>query len=95
MHSNTESDGQFPQSLRLFALATGIKFFWFEANWEKNQVDYKPDGSGTAIHASDWQYLYDTGEDRTLSRRGFLRTCILSTQILSGRSRDMCMTPMR
>ena len=45
-----------------FALATGIKFFWFEANWEKNQTDYKPDGPGTAIHASDWRYLHDTDE---------------------------------
>jgi hypothetical protein len=36
-----------------FALATGLKLFWFEANREKNQIDYKPDGSSTAIHASD------------------------------------------
>jgi pimeloyl-ACP methyl ester carboxylesterase len=61
MHSNTARLVNFHNRLD-YALATGIKFFWFEANWEKNQVDYKPDGSGTAIHASDWQYLYDTGE---------------------------------
>jgi pimeloyl-ACP methyl ester carboxylesterase len=51
-----------------FALATGIKFFWFEANWEKNQTDYKPDGSGTAIHASDWRYLYDMSETDAVTK---------------------------
>jgi pimeloyl-ACP methyl ester carboxylesterase len=54
-----------------FALATGTKFFWFEANWEKNQEDYKPDGSPTAIHAADWQYLYNSN-DTDLSEKGRL-----------------------
>ena len=67
-----------------YALATGIKFFWFEANWEKNQVDYKPDGSGTAIHASDWQYLYDT-EEPDPTKKDASRTYILLTQLPCGR----------
>ena len=45
-----------------FGLATGTKFFWFEANWEKNQEDYKPDGSSSSIHAAHWRYLYNTNE---------------------------------
>ncbi|MFZ4774282.1 MAG: esterase/lipase family protein [Terrimicrobiaceae bacterium] len=45
---------------RDFALATGTKFFFFEANWEKNQEDYKPDGSTTVIHSGDWRYLYNS-----------------------------------
>ncbi len=45
-----------------FALATGTKFFWFEANWERNQRTDKPDGSTGAIHAGDWRYLYDMNE---------------------------------
>jgi pimeloyl-ACP methyl ester carboxylesterase len=93
MHSNTGRLVNFHNRLD-YALATGIKFFWFEANWEKNQVDYKPDGSGTAIHASVGN-IFTIRLRRTLSRRDFLRTYILSTQILSGRSRDMCMIPMR
>jgi pimeloyl-ACP methyl ester carboxylesterase len=67
MHSNTGRLVNFHNRLD-YALATGIKFFWFEANWEKNQVDYKPDGSGTAIHASDWQYLYNTAEADTIKK---------------------------
>ena len=38
MHSNTARLVNFHNRLD-YALATGIKFFWFEANWEKNQVD--------------------------------------------------------
>ena len=55
-----------------FALATGTKFFFFEANWEKNQVDYKPDGSPTAIHAGDWRYLY-TASETDLSEKARLK----------------------
>jgi hypothetical protein len=58
-------------NVRDFALATGTKFFWFEANWEKNQEDYKPDGSTTAIHAGDWRYFYDANET-DLSKKGRL-----------------------
>ena len=54
-----------------FALATGTKFFFFEANWEKNQVDYKPDGSPNAIHAGDWSYFYNANET-DLSKKGRL-----------------------
>ncbi len=54
-----------------FALATGTKFFFFEANWEKNQIDYKPDGSSTGIHAGDWRYFYNTNET-DLSKKGHL-----------------------
>jgi hypothetical protein len=37
-----------------YALATG-HYFGFEANWEKNQIDYKPDGN----LLTDWHYYYD------------------------------------
>ncbi|MDD5201253.1 MAG: alpha/beta hydrolase [Terrimicrobiaceae bacterium] len=45
-----------------FALFTGTKFGFFQANWEKNQIDYKPDGSTDAIHGGDWRYAYDASE---------------------------------
>ena len=54
-----------------FALATGTKFFFFQANWEKNQVDYKPDGSTTVIHAGDWRYFYSANET-DFSKKGRL-----------------------
>ena len=37
-----------------YALATGYKY-GFEANWEKNEIDYKPDGN----LSTDWHYYYD------------------------------------
>jgi hypothetical protein len=36
-----------------YALATGFKY-GLEANWEKNQIDYKPDGNVS----TDWHYHY-------------------------------------
>jgi len=36
-----------------FALATGQKY-GLDTNWQKNQIDYKPDGNGGTI----WRYFY-------------------------------------
>jgi hypothetical protein len=47
-----------------WALATGrssLLGLTVETNWEKNQVDYKPDGSvALAIHDGTWSYHYDS-----------------------------------
>ena len=47
-----------------WALATGHSFVGgaisVETNWEKNQIDYKPDGGVTgAVHNGIWSYHYD------------------------------------
>ncbi|MEY2512496.1 MAG: large repetitive protein [Verrucomicrobiota bacterium] len=34
-----------------------------ETNWERNQIDYKPDGEiPGVIHAGTWRYYYDSGQ---------------------------------
>jgi hypothetical protein len=49
-----------------WALATGTSF-GLETNWEKNQIDYKPDGKiPGAIHAGTWRYSYDSTNPSTL-----------------------------
>jgi alpha-tubulin suppressor-like RCC1 family protein len=44
-----------------WALATG-RTLGIETNWEKNQIDYKPDGSGGSVHNPLWNYDYDLAE---------------------------------
>jgi pimeloyl-ACP methyl ester carboxylesterase len=44
-----------------WALATG-RSLGIETNWEKNQIDYKPDGSGGAIYNPLWNYEYDLNQ---------------------------------
>ena len=46
-----------------YALATGY-YFGLEANWEKNQVDYKPDGN----LLTDWHYHYDSTQADVVKR---------------------------
>lgn len=41
-----------------WALASGFTI-GLESNWEKNQIDYKPDGSGGGIHNPVWNYHCD------------------------------------
>jgi hypothetical protein len=41
-----------------WALSTGFTI-GLETNWEKNQIDYKPDGSAGGIHNPLWDYHYD------------------------------------
>jgi alpha-tubulin suppressor-like RCC1 family protein len=51
-----------------WALATGRSeivpgFPGVETNWEKNQIDYKPDGAiPGAVHAGTWSYHYDPSQ---------------------------------
>ena len=55
-----------------WALATGRSeivpgFPGVETNWEKNQIDYKPDGEIPGpIHAGTWKYYYDANQPPTL-----------------------------
>jgi pimeloyl-ACP methyl ester carboxylesterase len=55
-----------------WALATGTTEIvpglpHIETNWEKNQIDYKPDGGIPGpIHAGTWRYFYDSSVPSTL-----------------------------
>jgi hypothetical protein len=55
-----------------WALATGTTEIvpglpHIETNWEKNQIDYKPDGGiAGPIHAGTWRYFYDSSVPPTL-----------------------------
>jgi pimeloyl-ACP methyl ester carboxylesterase len=62
-----------------WALATGTTVIvpglpQAETNWEKNQIDYKPDGGIPGpIHAGTWRYFYDFSRPSPpLAQRGFV-----------------------
>jgi pimeloyl-ACP methyl ester carboxylesterase len=45
-----------------WALSTGFTI-GLETNWEKNQIDYKPDGAVSGVvHAGTWSYHYDPSQ---------------------------------
>jgi hypothetical protein len=48
-----------------WALASGSTA-GLETNWEKNQIDYKPDGSGGGVHNPLWDYHCDLGKPLAL-----------------------------
>jgi len=54
-----------------FALATGSTL-GIKTNWEKNSIDFKPDGNGATV----WRYFYFP--DRPLSERARLRLNLLN-----------------
>jgi hypothetical protein len=52
-----------------WALSTGFTF-GLQTNWEKNQLDYKPDGSGSLLHDPLWAYNCDLS--KALGQRAWL-----------------------
>lgn len=67
-----------------WALATGTTEIipglpHFETNWERNQINYKPDGAiPGVIHAGTWRYLYDGSNPSSvpLGRRALVDSVI-------------------
>jgi alpha-tubulin suppressor-like RCC1 family protein len=61
-----------------WALATGRTEVFpgipgLETNWEKNQIDYKPDGAiPGAIHAGSWSYHYDSSLTTPAAQRAWV-----------------------